>query len=252
MLIIHLFTGVFIANAQRLRHGPHWYARHDGARVIQRWTQRLNRLLGLSVQVDGTPLQTPGLLVANHISWLDITAIAATSATRFVAKHSVRQWPLIGALTAMSGTVFLRRGDLAVLHEAIGSLARVMNTGERVVIFPEGTTTSGHHVGVFHRALFQAAIDAGKPVQAVAIRYGRDGEDDTLAPFIGEDAFLPHLLRLIARPRTELRLCFLPPLDTADTQRKTLATHTHTQITAALQHTQDARNTAPHPLSANA
>lgn len=236
LLLLHLLAGALIAQWRRLRHGEHWYARHDGARTIQRWMTLLNRLLGLKVTLEGTPASAPTLLVANHISWLDITAIAANCPARFLAKQPVRQWPLIGSLAAASGTVFLRRGDLAVLHEAIDSLAEVLRGGERVMIFPEGTTTSGRQVGVFHRALFQAAIDAGTPVQAVALRYGNHGEPDMLAPFIGDDDFFPHLLRILARPDTELRVCFLPEQDSDNSQRKILATRAHEQISTALQH----------------
>lgn len=208
LLCAHLGLAVVLSIWLRLRHGGRWYRHPRGERIRTWWMRRLCRVLGMRVHYDGMPLAEPGLLVANHVSWLDIVAISSAVPSFFVAKDDVQRWPLIGHLAAASGTLFLRRTDVSGLSTTIATLVEVLEAGHRVVVFPEGTTTAGNVVGNFHRALFQAPIMAHRPVQAIAVRYMRAGQLDTLAPFIGDDSFVPHLLRILRAPRTDVYLNF--------------------------------------------
>lgn len=231
-LCVHLVWGVVLAVWLRRRHGTDWFRLPYGQARRRQWQRALASILGLRVHASGTPMSATGLLVANHISWLDIVAIASAVPTTFVAKDDVRAWPLIGALADWGGTVFLRRARVSVLTATIDTLADTIAQGQRVTVFPEGTTTTGTVLGTFHRALFEAAVKSGAPVQAIAVRYRREGRPDTIAPFVGDDAFVPHLLRVMAAPRTEVHLDFQPAVSGDD--RRTLATRTHAQIRVAL------------------
>jgi len=231
-LCVHLSWGLLLAGWLRSRLGPSWFRHPRGETRRRRWQQALGDILGLRVHIDGRPMDERGLLVANHVSWLDIVAIASATPTTFLAKDDVRAWPIVGWLGQWSGTIFLRRANLGALGAAIDALVEVIEHGQRVALFPEGTTSEGRGVGPFHRGLFQAAVKTGAPVQAIAVRYRRAGELDAIAPFIGEDAFVPHLLRVMAEPNTEVQLHFQAPLH--GRQRRDLALRAEGQVRAAL------------------
>lgn len=247
-LCLHLLWGLMLASWLRWRCGPLWFRRPGGEARRRRWMQQLAVILGLRIQTSGSAMDTAGLLVANHISWLDAVAISAAVPTTFVAKDDVRRWPVIGTLATWSGTVFLRRANLGVLNVAIDTLAEVIRRGQRVTVFPEGTTGPGTQLNDFRRALYQSVVNAGAPVQAVAVRYLRNGSPDTVAPFIGDDEFVPHLLRIMAEPFTDVRLDFQRPLAGGD--RRTLAAATRAQIGVALGISQRTRPGAGEPAPA--
>jgi 1-acyl-sn-glycerol-3-phosphate acyltransferase len=128
--------------------------------------------LDVTVRVSG-PLPDdvrPTLLVANHVPWLDVYALAALWPARFVAKAETRAWPVAGTIARRFDTVFLRRGSVRDAGRVRRQVAAALARGESVVVFPEGTTTDGTRLGRFHAAMFQAAIDAGAVVQPVALR----------------------------------------------------------------------------------
>ncbi len=178
----------------------------------------------------------PVLLVANHVSWLDVYALdAVLGGARYVAKREVAGWPVAGGIARGFGTFFHARGNRRDAARVKDEVAATLRAGERVVVFPEGTTTEGHGVGRFHAAFLQAAIDAGVPVQPVAIRYPRaDGGPDPAAAFVGEMTFLASVLRVLRRPRLDARLTFGPVLDPRGRSRRDLATVSRAFVASAL------------------
>ena len=150
------------------------FPRLDAAQRMQRvgwWSARMLHVLGITLRTSGTPHAGPVLLVANHISWLDILAINAVQPTRFVSKADVRHWPFLGYLVACGGTLFIererKRDALRVVHQ----IAAALKAGEIVAVFPEGTTGDGRGLLPFHANLLQAAIATEAPVQPVVLRY---------------------------------------------------------------------------------
>jgi 1-acyl-sn-glycerol-3-phosphate acyltransferase len=137
----------------------------------RRWSRQLLRMLGIRLDVCWDNAPAGSLVVANHVSWLDIYALNATHAMAFVAKSDVRAWPLVGWLAARTDTVFLRRGLRADARDANARIAALLLAGQDVAVFPEGTTTDGSTLLDFHAALLQPAIAAGRPIQPVAITY---------------------------------------------------------------------------------
>ena len=142
-------------------------------RLRRRWSQGLLGVLGIRIEVaaDIAAGLEGGLLVANHISFVDIFLINALLPSAFVAKGDVARWPLIGWLARRNGTVFIERGNRQAAQQAREHLLAALGKGQRLAIFPEGTTTAGDRVLPFHGALFQAAIDAAVPVYALALSY---------------------------------------------------------------------------------
>ena len=222
-----------------------WDARRHAAalgsdpwrRAVENGSARLLDAVGVDVRVRGARplLAGPVLMVANHVSWIDVQALGAVAGTRFVAKTEVRDWPVIGAMAARFGTLFIRRGSLRDAARVKNTLTKLLVTGERIVVFPEGTTTDGSRVGPFYAALLQAAVDAAIPVQPVAIRYVEpDGEPSPAAAFVDDMRFATSLARVLACPRLVAELTFGPPIWAADKTRRELAGRCRGFITGEL------------------
>ncbi|MGW0822881.1 lysophospholipid acyltransferase family protein [Streptomyces sp. NPDC002845] len=166
--------------------------------LIRGWCRTVVRASGVRVRVTGAAAPTGGLLlVANHISWLDIPLLAAVRPARMLAKAEIRRWPVAGALTALSGALFIERDRLRALPDTVARMAEALRGGAAVAAFPEGSTWCGRAQGHFRRAVFQAALDAGVPVQPVRIHYRvLEGTASTAPAFVGEDSLLTSLWRV--------------------------------------------------------
>lgn len=203
--------------------------------LVNRYCAGLCRLLGMRIQTHGLPIEGSALRVCNHVSWTDIPILAAGLPLRFLAKHEVASWPLIGWIARQVGTIFVKRGagDSAAVRE---TLASALEAGESILVFPEGTTTAGESVRPFHPRLLGAAITARCPVQAITIAYHRDGQPDRLVPFVGDDEFVAHLFRLLRKPAVRVDVVFHPPLavSVSDTPSE-LARTLHQQVSKGLE-----------------
>ncbi|MBH3461066.1 lysophospholipid acyltransferase family protein [Pseudomonas putida] len=199
---------------------------HASIERRQRWTclfmKRLIGALPFEVRVVGELPQRSMLWVSNHVSWTDIPVLGMLTPLSFLSKAEVRQWPLAGWLAEKAGTLFIRRGggDAQRLREQI---SEQLGQARPLLIFPEGTTTNGRALRTFHGRLLAGAIDQGTPVQPVAIQYLRNGEPDPIAPFIGDDDMVSHLMRLFAEPRGEVCIHLLKPIGSAGKERAALA-----------------------------
>jgi 1-acyl-sn-glycerol-3-phosphate acyltransferase len=170
---------------------------------VQRWSRKMLKVLGIELRVQGVPpARGPVLLVANHISWLDILVIHAAAHCRFVSKADVKSWPLIGTMATGAGTLYIeresRRDALRVVHHMAESLER----GEIVAVFPEGTTSEGADLLPFHGNLIQAAISANVPVQPVALDFVQvvDGRRSLDPCYVGDDTLLGSVWRTLSGP----------------------------------------------------
>jgi len=137
-------------------------ARHER---IRWWSRKMFAVLGIAFEHQGTPADGGSLLVANHISWLDIMAIhAVVPRARFVSKADVKAWPLVARLVDSAGTLYLERERKRDALRVVHAVAEALSAGQEVAIFPEGTTSSGHGLLPFHANLLQAAIATAMPV----------------------------------------------------------------------------------------
>ena len=167
---------------------------------IQWWSGKLLRCMGIGLTVHGTPRPGATLLVANHISWLDIAAIhAAAPQARFVSKSDVKHWPLIDRLVAGAGTLFIERESKRDALRVVHRVADALHAGDMVAVFPEGTTGYGDDVLPFHANLIQAAIAAEAPVQPLALRFcTADGRPSIAPSYVGEDSLAQSVWRTVA------------------------------------------------------
>jgi 1-acyl-sn-glycerol-3-phosphate acyltransferase len=190
--------------------------------------------MGVRVLTRGTA-PAHGLLVANHISWLDIFAINAVAPTTFLSKDDVLQWPLIGWLARQAGTLFMERGSRAAAQRAKEHLVEELRSGTLVGVFPEGTTGFGDQVMPFHAALFQSAIDAEIVVVPTLIRYtDRQGVPSIAAAYVGETSLWECLRSIVRASGLTVHLEFLPVIAAAGAERRQLAHHSHQLISHAL------------------
>ena len=190
----------------------------------QRWSRQLLDILAVRLDSQLAGARSGSLIVANHISWLDIYALGATRQMIFVSKAEVRQWPVIGWLAASAGTIFLRRGSCGHARSVIAQINGLLHADRDVAIFPEGTTTDGSHLLNFHGALLQPAVDAGRPIQPVALSYHEADGSRSLAPaYAGETTMHECLKAILACRRLTVRLRPTPPIESHTRSRRELA-----------------------------
>lgn len=201
---------------------------------LTRWfLARLSGALPFRIDVIGRVPQEPMLWVSNHVSWTDIPLLGALAPLSFLSKAEVRSWPVAGWLAHKAGTLFIRRGsgDSGLVGQQLG---RHLGLGRHLLIFPEGTTTDGGSLKVFHSRLLTSAVETGVAVQPVAIRYLRDGQLDSVAPFIGEDDLLSHLVRLLRSDRAKVQIQLLDPIASEGLTRTQLSQHARHAVQLAL------------------
>jgi 1-acyl-sn-glycerol-3-phosphate acyltransferase len=199
--------------------------------------RRLLTELGVELATDTERLSVPGargtLIVANHLSWLDVVAALAIEPTAFLAKREVGRWPLIGALARRCGTLFVDRNEVRRLPGVVEELARTLRSGRSVLVFPEGTTWCGRcRGGEFRRAAFQAAIDAGAPVRPLTFEYRQGDEPTTVASFVGDDTVLASLGRVTRASDLRVRISAHEAFE-PDGDRRTLAARAGARVRQA-------------------
>ncbi|WP_462322434.1 lysophospholipid acyltransferase family protein [Halochromatium sp.] len=227
----HLSIGALIVVGLALWRVLGGSARTNPA-IVCWWYRHLRPMLSLEVRVQGQIAQR-ALLVSNHISWLDIPVLGSLAPMTFLSKSEVRQWPMIGWMSAQVGTLFIKRGGHQT-SELIERIAARVLEQQPVVIFPEGTTSNGLKLRRFHPRLLAAAQQPHIDVQPVAIRYGSNAEPDPIAPFIDDDTLIAHLWRVLCQPKTEVEVRFLELVVTAGTDRRALAANCELRIAQAL------------------
>ncbi|HSH27386.1 MAG TPA: lysophospholipid acyltransferase family protein [Wenzhouxiangella sp.] len=192
-------------------------------RAHRRWQRITLRLFGVRMLVEGRLPDGPALIVANHISWLDIVLLQSLWPMWLVAKAEIRAWPLIGWLAQAGGTLFIVRGRLESRRKIIRRMGALMRRGERVGIFPEGGIRPERGVGRFHAPLFAPAIRTRMPVVPVAIRYERERDLHEEFVFGPREGFLRNFFRLMSEPPLTGRLMIGAPILDYDSGRRRLA-----------------------------
>jgi 1-acyl-sn-glycerol-3-phosphate acyltransferase len=205
--------------------------------IMQRWSVRMLRCLGVTVRVTGSVQPGAVLAVANHVSWLDIPALHASAPRlRFVSKSNIAHWPLLGRLARAGGTLFIererKRDALRVVHEVADALRRA----DAVAVFPEGTTGAGRGVLPFHANLLQAPITTGTVVQPIMLRYSEPGHPVSVAAQYIDDTTLGESLMKVCRARGLVVEVRFPPVEPAgELDRRVLAETLRERIAAELQ-----------------
>lgn len=203
---------------------------------IQWWSLKTLRVLGMELQLQGQVRQGATLIVANHVSWLDIMALHAVCPhARFVSKAQVHHWPLIGRLVDAAGTLYIERERARDAMRVVHLMAEALTQGQTVAVFPEGTTADGHHLLPFHANLLQAAVATATPIQPVALRFS-DAKSPVseAAQFLGDTTLAQSLWRIAKGQGMVVTLRFLTARATAHAERRALAQRLRQDIEDAL------------------
>ncbi|MGD8999376.1 MAG: lysophospholipid acyltransferase family protein [Granulosicoccaceae bacterium] len=229
-LALHVGNGLTTLFVQRRKYGEKWFDHETGKQAISHWADRFCRIIGVEVQARGQTEHDANLIVANHISWLDVPVLASHLPMCFIAKQEIRHWPVIGGLVSQAGTLFIERESRSILGPLLANMENRFAGQARLALFPEGTTSDGSNVRRFHSALFQAC--AGKPcmIQPLAIRYCDKDDSHFEAPWINNEKFFPHLWRILQRKQTRVRVDLLPAISTENKGRQELAMMCHMLI----------------------
>lgn len=230
-VLLHVLHGVAMALTSFRALG-----RDERLARVRWWAGKMLRVAGVGFEGAGQPWPGGALLVANHVSWLDIVAIhALCPQARFVSKAEVRNWPLLRRLTEAAGSLYLererKRDALRVVHQ----MAEALTAGDTVAVFPEGTTGEGRPLLPFHANLLQASIATATPVQPIALRY-RDRHDDfsKAVAYVGDTTLVQSLWTVACADELRVHVQFLAPQASAHAERRALAELLRARIAEAL------------------
>lgn len=195
----------------------------------------VGRSAGMRVRIEGVPLRRNVLILANHLSWLDIMIVAGATGAAFVSRDDVANWPVFGWLARLNNTVFVARSSRRAVHGQAEALRHALGTGQAVALFPEGTTDGGPNVLPFRASLLAAVLPPPPQVtvQPLAIDYGAASHD---IAWVGGESAKANVKRVLSRKgTTPVTLRFLEPVDPAGmADRKLLAETARQRIVAAL------------------
>jgi len=214
------------------------YPRMDRAardRQLTAWANRLLRILKIELRVSGRPPVGGAVLVANHVSWLDIHVLHSILPVRFISKAEVRDWPLLGQLAKASGTLFISREKKSDAIRVNQEMVAELKAGECLAFFPEGTTSDGQGMRTFFSSLFQPAVEAGCPVIPASIRYlNPQGGPCLEAAYHGGMTLQDSFWRIAKLRGLVVEVAFLPVLENSGSHRRELAKQAEAAIRSAL------------------
>lgn len=185
---------------------------------------RVLRAMGISAAVHGQP-PARGLVVANHLSYLDIVIISSVMPCFFVSKAEVGRWPYFGRAARTGGTIFIDRRSRASTVDVGRQISQRIQLPVPVLLFPEGTSTDGAQVLRFHSSLFEPAVAGSVPVTAAAVRYLLDRGRERDLCWFGDTGFLPHLWKTLGTPGFSAEVTFGQPRVYPDRRAAAGATH---------------------------
>jgi 1-acyl-sn-glycerol-3-phosphate acyltransferase len=208
---------------------------------IQAWSRHVLEVMG--IQLNIAPSSTfiwPNkiqLLVANHVSWLDVLVIQALQPCVFVAKSEVRHWPVVGSMAHACGVVFVDRSAASSARKMVDDVGSALHHGYCVAGFPEGTSSEGHDVSLFHANLFEAAIHRDVAVLPLALRYtdARTGSLCLKAAFVGDIGFIESLYQVMGTSHLAVDVQIGKTLSPHGHSRRTLAHLSHRSVLSQLQ-----------------
>jgi len=231
-LLLHTLHGIWMSLTIHRTIHPNGERLPD-PEPISSWSRKLLEILHVELRCHGQPPHRAAMIVANHVSWLDIPVISACTHAAFLSKESIRKWPIIGWFAVASSTVFIRRGK-GEAKQVADAIAHRLKGDRQLAIFPEGHIGNGREVGRFFPRLFAAAIETQVPVVPVALRYLHNGQPDPVVVYVPGRSFLGILLRILARKGSQVEIFFCPPISPEGKDRRTLARESRTAIQAVL------------------
>lgn len=232
-LLVHLPISMLLVT--RVTAGMQIGGERLDYRVIRIWSTGLLRVFGFRLRRIGTPLPGATVFVANHVSWVDIVALHSQRMMGLVAKREIASWPVVGWMATRGETIFHQRGSTESLGGVMHQMLARLRSGHSIGVFPEGRTRDGREIGPFHARIFLAAVEAGAPVQPVALRYGAGGDAQSVVAFAPGEGFVANFLRLLGEPARAAEICFLEPIPPGSAEgRRRIAVLARERIVTAM------------------
>lgn len=201
--------------------------------ILRRWSARCLKSVGVQIASSG-PVPERGLIVSNHLSYLDIWVFSAVARSIFVSKSEVKWWPVVGWVASMTGTIFVNRSRPGQTQNVQRQMQARLAAGERLILFPEATSSRHGEVLPFRSSLFEAAVAVAAPITAARLSYeltGGDGDPDTDICYWGDMTLFPHVFKLLTKSSVRAHVSFASePRIFSD--RKQAAQETRRQVMA--------------------
>ena len=204
-------------------------------KTINIWSKTLCFVCGLKLTTKGKVLSNPVLIVANHVTWLDIPVIHCYKLVGFVAKAEIAKWPILNIVAKCGESLFITRGRQESRKEVLEGIKIRLKNGRSIAIFPEGKATDGKTLERFHRQLIHAAIEEQKPIQALAIKYiNKQGRRNEQIPFKKGENFIKNIVRILSLPPSTVEVTFCTPIETINISARKAAEKSHSQVAEVL------------------
>lgn len=229
----HVLRGLWIVRSEFAQLSP-----AQTQLLVRAWSRQMMDIMGVTLVVRGTPpAQGPALLVANHVSWLDILVMNAAQPARFVSKADVKHWPLLGALITGAGTLYIERESRRDAMRVVHHMAERLQAHDLLAVFPEGTTGDGRAMLPFHANVFQAAIAVHAPVVPVALRFvdGASGQRSHAPVFIGDTTLIASIWTTLRANNLQAVVAYGEPQTHNGRDRRTWAQDLHAEVERLLQ-----------------
>ncbi len=231
-VLCHIVYGILLACLYPLLHKSFQY------HIVKIWSRELLQVMHIGLEADESHYSISDrgqLLVANHISWLDAVALNAVTPSFFVAKAELLDWPLLGWMCQRIGTLFIKRDARRDAARVNQQIATILQHGESIALFPEGTTTDGRQSGHFHSSLLQGAINTDARICPIVIHYcDGAGRANNAAVFVGDMTFIESLWKIVCSPSLHIIVSHLPSLASGGKTRRELAAQAQKSINMAL------------------
>ena len=231
-ILIGLFTIIFFPKEPKYFKDIHYS-------IMMFWMKCLSIILGIKVDIRGTPDLSADLYVSNHVTYLDIIIINKLLPVNFIAKEAISSWPIIGVLASKTGTLFIKRGDNVESSKMIYEMEERFKIRNKIVFFPEGKIGNGLKVKKFHYKLFRSIENKDLDIQPIAIRYPRDyPKDNNYSEMISSKSergeMISLYLKFLMRRKSHVILLFLDKVSTGDFKNETVANVLADKINLAL------------------
>jgi 1-acyl-sn-glycerol-3-phosphate acyltransferase len=203
--------------------------------VVSTWSKIICFVCGVKLKKKGEVQNSPVMIVANHVSWLDIAVIHRFKLLGYVAKKEIENWMFIGRVAKSGESLFISRGDHSSRKNVLNGIIERFSQNRSIAVFPEGRAANGEKLGTFHRQLIHAAVESKTPVQAVAIKYiKKDGSRNKEIPFKKGEKFIGNVLRILTLPTSTAELTFCEVIDTSNKTARETALISHDQVAKVL------------------
>ncbi len=233
LIVLHVAVGIIVL-------GTIWVFCEQTTRdkLIRWWSKGVLWRFNMQVNTYGqapTSSDETCMVLANHISWIDIYALNSVIPVRFIAKSDINTWPVFGYLARKSGTIFINRASRKDTARIVDTTVESLTNNNSVAFFPEGTTTDGTTLGHFKSSIVQAAINANVPIKPLAIRYPNpDGSINTKLAYAGETTMAESMLQALSTKRPIVELHFLPTINSQSGSRQAITQKAYNAIASTL------------------